>query len=144
MVEKGFTLLELVLTIVLVSILAVGATALWRSGMDEEAAAREFKHALRFAQHLAMTREYNATRPWGVEVGSSGTTYSVRKKGGGYAQDPASSQEYKDRSLPGGASITCPSLWFDRFGAPIGISSPLTCTVAGKSVKIYPETGYVE
>lgn len=142
--EKGFTLLELVVVIVLVSILAVGASALWQSGMDKEAAVREFKHALRFAQHLAMTREYDPNHPWGLEVGPSGTTYSVRRKEGGYAPDPASSQEYKDRSLPGGASTTCPSIWFDRFGAPIGVTAPVACTVAGRGITIYPETGYVE
>ena len=142
--EKGFTMLELVAVIVLVAILAVGATALWQGGLDEEAAASEFRHALRYAQHLAMTREYDHSHPWGVAIG--GATYSVRRKGGIYAQDPASSGLYKDRQLPGGQVVSCPSpsIWFDRFGAPIGITSVITCTVGSVEVKIYPETGFVE
>jgi len=151
--SRGFTLLELVMIIVLVSVLSVSAFMLWPKGMDEAAAVREFIRAVRFAQHLAMTRQYLDSSlqpdPWGITINSN--QYTIKRRSGAVAVDPASSKEYSDKSLPGNTSISCTvkSIWFDRFGTPVdssgtALSSPVVCSIGSTQVTIYPETGYVE
>jgi len=145
--EKGFTLIELVMVIVLLSIMAVSASVKWPSGMKEKAAAFEFKRAVRFAQHLAMTRTYDAALPWGIEA--SGNTYSIRQKGGAMAEDPAGG--VFPRTLPGQASFAAAqSVWYngygepiDNSGAPISAATIFTIT-GGNQVMVYPQTGYAE
>ena len=123
---------------------------MWPRGMKEEAAAREFVHAVRFAQHMALTRQFTAGSPWGLEL--SGSAYSIRRKGLSiFAVDPSGSGEYKNRELPGGYAPACSRsvIWFDRFGRPLDsggapLGSAITCVVGTRSITIYPETGYVE
>lgn len=145
--NKGFTLVELVMIIVLMGILAVSVSVKWPSGMKEKTAAYELKRAIRFAQHVAMTRSYDSAKPWGIEA--NGTTYSVRQKSGAFAEDPGGDEFPK--TLMGEVSFLAPkSVWFNRFGEPLdnsgnSITAPVTFNLSGSNlVKVYPQTGYAE
>ena len=151
--SPGFTLMEMVLVMVLLGILSVAAFMMWPRGMKEEGDRFEVKHAMRFAQHLAMTRPYEPGNPWGFKVEPGGRTYSVLKKDGSqYALDPTTGNDMKEIPLNGGGQLVCDkdAIWFDRFGTPLDdtslspIASPFKCLVAGRTIKVYPETGYVE
>jgi len=142
----GFTLIELVLIILLLSILSVTVVEKWPVGMNTEAAALEFKRAVRYAQHMSMTREFIAGNPWGLVVASS--QYSIQHRdGSGKVPD------FSDRFLLGDAAMTIASgpaagLWFNGLGEPVDeTGAPLgavTYVVAGvESMTICPQTGYL-
>ena len=155
---KGFTILELVTVIMLVSILAASAVMLWPRGMKEDADLYEIRHAMRYAQHLAMTRPWDPAHPWGFRADSGGNKYSILKHGTTvYAKDPDSGADMNGIALRGDASMECDvngipksGIWFDRFGTPLDYSSlePITslfrCYTGGRTVIVHPETGYVE
>ncbi|MBV5341332.1 MAG: hypothetical protein J0665_17560 [Deltaproteobacteria bacterium] len=142
----GFTLVELVLIILLLGILSVTVVQKWPTGMDTEAAALEFKRTVRYAQHMAMTREFIAGNPWGLVVTAS--QYTIQHQdGSGKVPD------FSDRFLLGDATITitggpAQGLWFnglgepvDETGAPLGV---VTYIIAGvESMTICPQTGYL-
>ena len=151
--NKGFTLLELVIVILLLAVLSVSVAMLWPRGMKSDADLYEIKHAIRFAQHIAMTRPYDSAHPWGFEVGAGGTTYSILKKGTStYAKDPNTGKNMQNIGLKGEATLSCDKqgICFNRFGVPLDystlspISSEFTCSIGGRTITIHPETGYVE
>lgn len=151
--KKGFTLLELIMVIVLLSILSLGVAMLWPKGMKEEADHVHIIHALRLTQHIAMTRPYDNAHPWGFVVGPGGSSYSIKKKGTTtYAKDPSSGKDMKDIALMGKSPLVCDKqgIWFDRLGTPLdysllsAITTEFHCTIGGRTITIHPETGYVE
>ena len=151
--NKGFTLIELIMVILLLAVLTVSVAMLWPKGMKSDTDVYEIKHAIRLAQHIAMTRPYESSAPWGFKVGSGGTTYSILKKGTStYAKDPSTGNDMKDIGLRGDNPLSCDSqgIWFDRFGVPLDntsltpISSEFTCTLGSATITVHPETGYVE
>ena len=151
--NTGFTLLELVFVIILLSILSVGAILSWPKDMKREADEYAIRHAIRLAQHIAMTRPFEKAHPWGFVVENGGHSYSIQKKGTStYAKDPTNGRDIKGIALMGGATLICDKdgIWFDRFGTPLDYTtlSPITaefhCRISGGTITIYPETGYVE
>ena len=143
----GFTLIELVMIIVLLGIISVVAVAQWPTGLDEDAAVREMKQSLRYAQHLAMTRQFQGgATAWGVSLAAN--TYTLERQGGS-TQAP---QEFVNRYLLGKNSITLTgpaTLLFNGLGEPIAsdaspLGSPVTYTIAGsRQLSVCPQTGYV-
>jgi len=142
----GFTLIELVLIILLLAILSVTVVVKWPTGMNTEAAALEFKRAVRYAQHMSMTREFVAGNPWGIIV--TGFQYTIQH------QDVSGKvPDFSDRFLLGDAAMTitggpAAGLWFNGLGEPIDENgAPLgavTYVIAGvESVTICPQTGYL-
>ena len=151
--HKGFTLLELVTVILLLAVLSVSIAMLWPSGMKSGSDLYDIKHAIRFAQHMAMTRPYDSVHPWGFKTGTGGSSYSILKKGTSiYAKAPDTGEDMQDIGLKGEATISCDKqgIWFNRFGTPLDystlspISSEFTCTIGSRTITIHPETGYVE
>lgn len=151
--EYGFTLLELVFVIVLLAILAAGAVMYWPKGMEAQRDILEVKHALRLAQHMAMTRPHEKAHPWGLLVGPGGHSYSIMKKDTAiFAKDPTGGRDMKDVPLKGSAPLVCDQkgIWFDRFGTPLDhstlgpITSSFHCSIGGSTITVYPETGYAE
>lgn len=146
--NKGFTLIELITIILLVGVLSVVATAKWPGAMKEEAAAKEFKRALRYAQHQAMTREYISGNPWGLVVNASGDRYTIQLLDGS-----ANVVDFNNRALLDDNTITindptADGLWFNGLGEPLDASgNPLgasTYTIAGtENLTVCPQTGYV-
>ncbi|MCX5875360.1 MAG: type II secretion system protein [Deltaproteobacteria bacterium] len=116
--QHGFTLIELVMVIVILGILSAVAYERWPVGMEEAAAVKEFKRAVRYAQHKAMTRKYDDTytdKPWGITVYNN-SRYTVQRKGGKCAPpsdeseinnpDKCAEESYRNRALNDKASTT--------------------------------------
>ena len=154
--HKGFTLIELVMVILLLGILSVSVAVKWPTEMKETAAFKEFKRAVRYAQHKAMTRDFtDDNTAWGILV--SGNKYTVQRRGtdcstcsaAGCAEDA-----YCSRTLLENSSITITDgkVWFNGFGEPFddtpsALSAITAFTITestGSTVQVYPETGYIE
>jgi len=166
--QRGFTLIELVMIIVILGILSAVAYERWPVGMEEAAAAKEFKRAVRYAQHKAMTRQYddkytdpNRKKPWGIIV--SANRYTLQRQGAACLAadatdiDKCAEETYRNRALndKSSTSITGTSLsvWFNGLGEPIDPTNgnptgDTTFTIkgdaSGTNVIIRQRTGYVE
>jgi type II secretory pathway pseudopilin PulG len=154
--KHGFTLIELVMIILLLGILSVSVAVKWPTEMKETAAVKEFKRAVRYAQHKAMTREFSGINTaWGILV--AGNKYTVQRRGtdcSTCSNTGCAEADYCNRSLLDNSSITITDgkVWFNGFGEPFD-DAPLALIVAttftitestGSTLQIYPETGYVE
>jgi prepilin-type N-terminal cleavage/methylation domain-containing protein len=166
--QRGFTLIELVMVIVILGILSAVVYERWPVGMEEAAAVKEFKRAVRYAQHKAMTRKYDDTytdKPWGITVYNN--RYTVQRQNGKCApptdeseiniSEKCAEEAYRKRALNDKAdtSFTSPtlSIWFNGLGEPIDLyGTPLTDDTIftiqadgnGTPVTVHPRTGYVE
>lgn len=152
--QHGFTLIELVMIIVILGILSATVYERWPVGMEEAAAAKEFKRAVRYAQHKAITRQFTTkTVAWGITINAN-SSYTVQRIGGGEQAEP----EYVNRCLnsetppPCAIPLTVGSIYFNGLGEPLNaagnpITAATTFTVGAApnshTVTISPATGYV-
>lgn len=151
--QQGFTLMELIMVIVLITVLAVTAAVKFPSGLDRDGAKLELKQAVRYAQHMALTREWRGSGDsWSITV--SGNKYYVGRVSAGCLSNCNSSEcaeeGYCDRYLLGDSEMTLSDgqVLFNGLGEPIDISGNLagntTFMVAGEhAVTVCSETGYV-
>jgi type II secretory pathway pseudopilin PulG len=146
-------MIELIMVIVLLGILSATVYVKWPTGMEEVAAAKEFKRAVRYAQHKAMTREFTtAGAAWGIVV--SGDQYTVQKAD----SSEQAETEFVTRCLnsesksPCDITLTGGPLYFNGLGEPLDASGdPITgemiftigASTHQKTVKVSPATGYV-
>ena len=147
--QRGFTLIELVMIIVILGILSAVAYERWPVGMEEEAAVKEFRRAVRFAQHVAITQQYTTPQvAWGITVAAN-NSYSVQRVDG---SEIAAMDEYLNRCLNNDCtmSLTGGAVWFNGLGEPINTNTgvPLAAatvfTINGiRTVTIAPQTGYI-
>ncbi|MCF6291401.1 MAG: hypothetical protein L3J03_10460 [Desulfobacterales bacterium] len=142
------------MVIVILGLLGVTVAIKWPQGMEQEAAVLEFTRAVRFAQHVAMTRSFeSSTRAWGISI--QGNKYTIERADSsetvavpGIIDDPVGSRTYP---LLKNVSITAASVYFNGYGEPIDTTtgSPLTATVTFRigsdsiPVSVCRETGYV-
>lgn len=152
--ESGFTLIELVLIIVLLAIISVSVVEKWPTGMDTEAAAKEFVRAVRHTQHIAMTREFIAANPWGLVVDVATSQYTVQRRSG----SENGGVDFTNRNLlgdstktiTGGPAAPITGLWFNGLGEPVDnggipLTVSVTYLVAGsENVTVCPQTGSLQ
>lgn len=144
--NKGFTLIELIMVITIVGILAISVAVRWPTGLEDEAAIKEFIRAFRYAQHQAMTREYDPadiTQAWGIF--RTGDQYTIRQNDG-----TSAIPEYTNRNLLDDAAntLTGPDIIFNGLGEPMDtagnqLAADDTYTVNGITVTVCSETGFV-
>jgi MSHA pilin protein MshC len=155
--ERGFTLAELVIVLVLVGILAV--TAIPRLFDQNSFAARGAKDflgaSLRYAQKSAVAMRRNVCVV--VTANAVAITYATsfgsnqNCAAGNLLTNPGNNKPYSDPSniFPGGATVTSgTSFIFDALGRPrdaaFAPTAPPTLTFNGYApITIEPETGYV-
>jgi len=147
--NSGFTMIELVLAILLLSILSVAVVEKWPTGLDTEAAALEFTRAVRYAQHMAMTRETKVGNPWGLLVDSGTSRYTVQRQDG-----VEMASDFTNRNLLEDATMTITGgpvtgLWFNGLGEPVDaagapLAAAVTYVIAGvESMTVCPQTGFL-
>ena len=61
--QSGYTLIEIVMVMVMIGVLTAVAVVKWPAGMGEDASVLEFKRAARYAQHMALTRQFHRFQP---------------------------------------------------------------------------------
>lgn len=152
--QRGFTLIELVMVIVILGILSAVVYERWPTGMEEAAAVKEFKRAVRYAQHKAMTRQFTAAgAAWGIAVAPN--QYTLRRADGSEQAEA----EYVNRCLNNDCSTTIAAagnafVYFNGLGEPIATATGLplgadtiftiTADGGGTNVTIRQRTGYVD
>lgn len=155
--SKGFTLIELIMVMLLLTILSVTAYVKWPAGMDDQAAKLEFKQAIHYAQHMAVTRKWmGASDAWGIMI--SGNRYYVGRANANCIADCSNSgcgeSGFCGRALLGDNSISLSSslgsgpLLFNGYGEPIAANGALlgntVFTVDGSlQFTVCQQTGYV-
>lgn len=152
--QHGFTLIELVMIIVILGILSATVYVRWPVGMEEDAAAKEFRRALRYAQHKAMTRQFtNNAAAWGLTVNGD-SSYTLQRIDGSEQAEA----EYVNRCLnsenppPCAIPLAGGPVYFNGLGEPLdGAGNPIagaTIFIIGaapnnRNITIRAETGYV-
>ena len=155
--DRGLTLIEMIVVMILISI--VTAFILTRA-MDiptvSTAAVQEtVKAHLRYAQIMSMKQN---SYLWGIKC--DGTEYWLfrTEKKDGYATDPGDQDTAlylpgeNDPKLPA-SGMNAFTVYFDGYGRPrqyiaaagntAPITSTLTITLAGETIRIVPETGFI-
>lgn len=154
--ETGFTLVELVMIILLLAIISTAVAVKWPSDMGTQAARLEFHRAVRYAQHMALTREWTgAAASWGITV--AGNKYYVGRANidcvSSCANVGCADESMCGRSLLGDPAITLTTgggamVLFNGLGEPIDNTGALlastTFTIDGSSqLTVCAQTGYV-
>lgn len=147
--------------IIILGVLSMTVYVRWPVGMEEEAAIKEFRRAVRYAQHKAMTRQYDETAPetaWGIV--STGNRYTVQRQDADCGIPPDSTdtdrcaeEEYRGRALNNDNTMTLSDggVYFNALGEPINsvtgipLDAPKVFTINGttRKVTVAPQTGYV-
>jgi MSHA pilin protein MshC len=139
--NHGFTLIEIIATLVVLGILASVATVIF-SSMDDEKLATEveiLKSHLRYAQSRAMID----TVSWGIAI--SGNSYTLQR-GGITSTSSLPNDDSSTHNLQGGVTASGSSVAFDNFGSPGsgGINITLSAGDDSRTITITKNTGFIQ
>lgn len=143
--QRGFTLLELVMVIIIIGVLAAVAVPRWPQGnATVHTQAAQVARDLRHVQMLAMSQGRT------LSFESLGGGYRCVDAGGAVIDDPAAQQPFT-LTLSDGVSLSAGSVSFDSLGRPVSGGNPIAAeiiyTVAGASqsatLTVSPVTGFV-
>lgn len=143
--QRGFTLLELVMVTIIVSILAAIAVPRWSlTDSSVNAQAAQIAQDIRHVQMLAMSQGRTLT------FQASAGAYRCLDSASAVITDPATQQPFYI-ALSNGVTLSAGSLSFDSLGRPSGGGSLLTAavnfSVAGDAqsatLSVSPVTGFV-
>lgn len=153
----GFTLVEMIMIILLLTVISVSVATKWPTDMEGRAARLELKQAIRFSQSMALTREWQgASNAWGITILNN--KYYVGRANANCVRDcsnPECAEELLcSRYLLGDDGMTIragsgrSSIWFNGIGEPIQRSGALltntTFTVdTNFPITVCAQTGYV-
>lgn len=144
--EHGFTLVELIMTLVIIGILAavVGPRFFDRKVFDERLFFEETVSAVRYAQKLALASGCLTQ----VSLGAGG--YRLRRAAnctsGGFSaevQGPDGQTPFSNTEVPAGVSVSTTNfpVVFDSLGRPSGAAS---ATIGAFTFSVTAETGLVQ
>lgn len=151
--DAGFTLIELIMVIVLLTIISVAVAVKWPADMKQTAAKKEFIQAVRTAQHFALTRQWaGPASSWGLTVDDN--KYYVGRADANCTSNCINSgcadATLCNRSLLGDATVQLSGnqVLFNGLGEPIDNSGELLgntgFVVAGSlQLTVCAQTGYV-
>lgn len=142
--DKGFTLIEVIATLLIIAILSVVVMSRV-SGRDEaqlQAEVDTLKGHLRYAQAMAM----NDISPneWGINL--SGTTYTLQKFDGVNTTTPFNlpNESSATHSFSSGITVSVTQgnnpVFFDEWGRPGALT---ILSINGESITITANTGYI-
>lgn len=143
---RGFTLVELIMTLVIIGILAavVGPRFFDRKVFDERLFFEESVSAVRYAQKLAVASGCLTQ----VSLGAGG--YHLRRAAnctsGAFSaevQGPDGQTPFANTEVPTGVSVSATNfpVAFDSLGRP---SSAASATIGAFNLSVIPETGLVQ
>lgn len=143
--QKGFTLIELIMVMVVIAVLAAYVGTHWSFGdATVTAQAEKLARDIRHVQMLAMHRG----QPLRVE--SLGGSYRATD-GASVIRDPGDANQPFNHSLDNGVTVSGGPVEFDTLGRPVNggslVSNPVTFSVSGSTetatLSVSPVTGFV-
>ena len=156
--QRGFTLVELIMVIVLIGIMAVYASTRFdNSGYESRQIAHEIIEATRYAQAMAMSHsgadsdgDGNFDR-YRINFDSAADTYSIviddaNSANLGNVANPSAGTATYTQSWAGGVDIASSvnAISFNSRGEPVGLAADATITINGDiTFFVEPLTGYV-
>ncbi len=134
--QKGFTLVELIVVILLIGILSISIAPRFFavSSYEDRKASDELRSALRHTQQLAMNRGGN------IQLLLTATNLTVQQTDGTALRSPDGHMPYV-KTFPSNVTVSpVPStITFDTLGRP---NAGYTFTVGSKTIIVEQETGY--
>ena len=137
--SRGFTLVELVVVILILGILAinVGSRFFTGSAFSDRKIADELIEAIRYTQHLAMSRGGSES----FQIVTTSTSYSVQDSGGTAVSNPNRSSAYTV-TIPSDTSLTAKTISFNGLGQPTPDEDTTILVGSSFTITIEQETGY--
>jgi len=137
--SRGFTLVELVVVILILGILAinVGSRFFTGSAFSDRKVADELIEAIRYAQHLAMSRGGSES----FQLVTTSTSYSVQDSGGTAVSNPNRSSAYTV-TIPSDTSLAAKTISFNGLGQPTPDEDTIISVGSSFTITIEQETGY--